>query len=75
MSERPDGPGRRTNLWQTPAAPDRWVIWNTGGESMVFDKELNIPAEVSDADLRDVLRSMRAAGVPEDDEYPGRPCG
>lgn len=74
MSERPNGPGGSTNLWQRPA-PARWVIWNTGRESMVFDRELNIPAEVADADLHEVLRRMRAAGVPEGDEYPGRACG
>lgn len=28
---------------------------------MVFDRELNMPAEVADSDLREVLRRMREA--------------
>lgn len=72
MSERTEARERWAGLWQTPAA--RWVIWNTGGTSMVFDRELNMPAEVADSDLREVLRRMREAGAPEDDEYPGRAC-
>jgi hypothetical protein len=42
---------------------------------MVFDKECNIPYDVDDADLAEVLRRMRGAGVPEFDDYPGRRCG
>jgi hypothetical protein len=52
-----------------------WVIWNTVGETMVFDTETNCPVEIDDTTvLREVLRRMREAGVPESDEYPGRPC-
>ncbi|MER5897877.1 hypothetical protein [Streptomyces sp. NPDC001876] len=74
MSELTEAPERWAGLWQTAAPTARWVIWNTDGTSMVFDRELNMPAEVADSDLREVLRRMRAAGAPEDDEYPGRAC-
>ncbi|WP_406864824.1 hypothetical protein ABZO31_32020 [Streptomyces sp. HUAS MG47] len=42
---------------------------------MVFDREFNIPVDVDDAVLGEVLRRMREAGAPETDGYPGRPCG
>lgn len=42
---------------------------------MVFDRELNLPVDIDDHVLDEVLRRMRAAGVPESDAYPGRPCG
>ncbi|MFF7177662.1 hypothetical protein [Streptomyces sp. NPDC008121] len=66
---------RLSPLWQTPVAPPRWVIWHAGqGDVMVFDREDNIPHDVDDADLAEVLRRMRGAGVPEFDDYPGRRC-
>ncbi|MFG3497653.1 hypothetical protein [Streptomyces sp. NPDC047928] len=76
MSTRADTLEPLAPLWQPPvAAPPRWVIWHAGEETMVFDTELNGPALVEDHDLGEVLRRMREAGVPESDEYPGRPCG
>ncbi|MFJ7203729.1 hypothetical protein ACIQWR_09385 [Streptomyces sp. NPDC098789] len=63
-------------LWEAPAVPPRWVIWHAGrGESMVFDRYFNIPVDVDDAVLGEVLRRMREAGAPESDTYPGRACG
>jgi hypothetical protein len=42
---------------------------------MVFDRDVNCPVDIDDeAVLCEVLRRMRAAGVPESDGYPGRPC-
>ncbi|WP_432077112.1 hypothetical protein [Streptomyces wuyuanensis] len=76
MSGRTDVLERFSPLWEAPATPPRWVIWPTGpDECMVFDRELNIPVDVDDAVLAEVLRRMRAAGVPESGDYPGRPCG
>jgi hypothetical protein len=67
------------HLWQDDGFDGfryRWVIWNTAGETMVFDRETNCPVEIEGATmLRVVLRRMREAGVPESDDYPGRPCG
>ncbi|MCX4692474.1 hypothetical protein [Streptomyces sp. NBC_01408] len=63
-------------LWQAPAFPPRWVIWQAGrDEVMVFDREFNIPVDVDDAALAEVLRRMREAGAPESADYPGRACG
>ncbi|MER5966000.1 hypothetical protein [Streptomyces sp. NPDC002057] len=62
-------------LWDAPASPPRWVIWHPDTDTMVFDRELNLPVHVDDASLDEVLRRMREAGVPESDEYPGRACG
>lgn len=63
-------------LWEAPAAPPRWVIWHAGAdESFVFDREFNIPIDVDDAVLGEVLFRMREAGAPESDSYPGRACG
>ncbi|MFZ3473496.1 hypothetical protein ACODT3_08755 [Streptomyces sp. 4.24] len=63
-------------LWEVPAMPPRWVIWHAGaGDSMVFDREFNIPVDVDDAVLAEVMRRMREAGTPESEAYPGRPCG
>ncbi|MEU4269112.1 hypothetical protein [Streptomyces sp. NPDC026092] len=66
---------RHAPLWQGTQGPSRWVIWHAAdGEDIVFDRELNIPAEVEDAELAEVVSRMRRAGVPESDDYPGRPC-
>lgn len=63
-------------LWQAPEFPPRWVIWRAGEhEVMVFDREYNVPVDVDDAALGEVLRRMRAAGAPESADYPGRACG
>ncbi|WP_405710802.1 hypothetical protein OG264_18540 [Streptomyces xanthophaeus] len=63
-------------LWQAPDFPPRWVIWQAGGdEVMVFDREFNVPVDVDDAALDEVLRRMREAGAPESADYPGRACG
>ncbi|MFF0273297.1 hypothetical protein [Streptomyces sp. NPDC004330] len=62
-------------LWEAPASPPRWVIWASEPDTMVFDRELNLPVDIDDHVLDEVLRRMRAAGVPESDAYPGRPCG
>jgi hypothetical protein len=63
------------HLWEDDVFRHRWVIWNTAGEILVFDRETNCPADIGDARvLPEVLRRMREAGVPETDEYPGRPC-
>ncbi|MFF8606767.1 hypothetical protein ACF06X_12580 [Streptomyces sp. NPDC015346] len=76
MSERTISLDHHSDLWQAPSTPPRWVIWHAGeGEVMVFDREFNIPAEVDDESLEEVLRRMRRAGAPEGDDYPGRPCG
>ncbi|MCX5386282.1 hypothetical protein [Streptomyces sp. NBC_00083] len=94
MNVRTDTLERLAPLWEAPDAPTRWVIWHraTGGsvgsfESVVFDRELNIPfdiADIADASgagdvddvvLGEVIRRMREAGAPETDAYPGRPCG
>ncbi|OAR26964.1 hypothetical protein A8W25_01360 [Streptomyces sp. ERV7] len=67
---------RFSPLWEAPAAPPRWVIWHAGeGESLVFDRKFNVPFDVDDVLLGEVLRRMREAGAPEGDAYPGRPCG
>lgn len=63
------------HFWRDDEGRSRWVIWNRAAETMVFDTETNCPAEIEDpAALPEILRRMRAAGVPESDEYPGRPC-
>ncbi|MGW1933138.1 hypothetical protein [Streptomyces sp. NPDC001919] len=51
------------------------MIWAPEPDTMVFDRELNLPVDIDDHVLDEVLRRMRAAGVPESDAYPGRPCG
>ncbi|MGW3668182.1 hypothetical protein [Streptomyces sp. NPDC005141] len=75
MSARQNG----TDPYADPegAAPDplRWVIWHSATEVMVFDRDINGPVLMDDeVTLREVLRRMRAAGVPESDDYPGRRC-
>ncbi|GHB53070.1 hypothetical protein GCM10010331_45930 [Streptomyces xanthochromogenes] len=80
MSSRTDILERLAPLWAEPAVPARWVIWHRpGGESLVFDREFNMPLDVDfdldDVVLGEVLGRMRAAGIPETDVYPGRPCG
>ncbi|MEV6246105.1 hypothetical protein AB0M38_07860 [Streptomyces sp. NPDC051742] len=62
-------------LWDTPESPPRWVIWHPDADTMVFDTESNVPVDVDDASLDEVLRRMREAGVPESADYPGRACG
>ena len=53
----------------------RWVLWNTAGETLVFDREINCPVDIGDETvLHEVLRRMRRAAVPETDDYPGGPC-
>ncbi|GAA3783544.1 hypothetical protein GCM10023083_19500 [Streptomyces phyllanthi] len=65
----------RTDLWADDVIPYRWVLWNTAGETLLFDRETNCPADIGDETaLPEVLRRMREAGVPETDDYPGRPC-
>ncbi|MFE3682461.1 hypothetical protein ACFXPM_04370 [Streptomyces sp. NPDC059095] len=80
MSSRTDTLERLAPLWAEPSASTRWVIWHRGaGEPLVFDREFNMPVDVEldvdEAVLREVVRRMRAAGAPETDAYPGRPCG
>ncbi|WP_175410491.1 hypothetical protein [Streptomyces sp. TRM64462] len=75
MSTRAQDPRRYAHLWEGSQAPHRWVLWNTEGRTVVFDRTLNMPADVDDGDLEAVVGRMREAGVPEGDEYPGRPCG
>ncbi|MFB7943082.1 hypothetical protein ACFWIN_38180 [Streptomyces sp. NPDC127049] len=76
MSDRGNVPERFAALWETPTAPPRWVIWHTGAdETMVFDRHANLPVDVDDRLLPEVLRRMRTAGAPETDDYPGGPCG
>ncbi|MCX5001324.1 hypothetical protein OHB05_01600 [Streptomyces sp. NBC_00638] len=75
MSARADG----TDPYAGPegASPDplRWVIWNSPTEVMVFDRDINGPVPMEDErTLREVLRRMREAGVPESDDYPGLRC-
>ncbi|WP_434587421.1 hypothetical protein [Streptomyces sp. A5-4] len=70
----PDDLARYAHLWRPTSAPRQWVIWNTAGETMIFDREINCPVDVGDGTQREVLRKMREAGVPESDDYPGRPC-
>ncbi|MGW3729594.1 hypothetical protein [Streptomyces sp. F001] len=63
------------HLWEEQGLRRRWVVWNTAGETLVFDRETNCPVDIGDESvLHEVLRRMRAAGVPETDDYPGRPC-
>ncbi|MFF8535038.1 hypothetical protein ACN6K9_004647 [Streptomyces sp. SAS_267] len=52
------------------------MIWNAPTGVTVFDRDLNGPLLLDDESaLGEMLRVMREAGVPESDEYPGRPCG
>ncbi|MET9509791.1 hypothetical protein ABZX62_15250 [Streptomyces flavidovirens] len=75
MTTRADGIERYAPLWQGTSHPYRWVIWSGPEETMVFDTKINCPEYIDDeAILREVLRRMREAGVPESDDYPGRPC-
>ncbi|MFI0240516.1 hypothetical protein [Streptomyces sp. NPDC016845] len=63
-------------LREEPGTPSRWVIWHmSADEVVVFDRRLNIPFDVDEKVLGDVLRRLREAGTPETDAYPGRPCG
>lgn len=75
MSTRADTIEHYAHMWRRTSAPYRWVIWSASEETMVFDTEINCPEYVDDeATLHEVLRRMREAGVPESDDYPGRPC-
>lgn len=63
------------HLWEDDLLRHRWVLWNTAGETLVFDREINCPVDIDgEPVLHEVLRRMREAGVPETDDYPGRPC-
>ncbi|GAA4008689.1 hypothetical protein OG252_08360 [Streptomyces sp. NBC_01352] len=63
------------HLWEDDGHRHRWVIWNTAGETLVFDRDINCPVDGGDETVQpEVLRRMREAGVPETDEYPGGPC-
>ncbi|WP_329549437.1 hypothetical protein OG548_41875 [Streptomyces sp. NBC_01356] len=63
------------HLWEDDMLRHRWVLWNTAGETLVFDREINCPVDIGvEPVLHEVLRRMREAGVPETDDYPGRPC-
>lgn len=67
---------RYAYLWRAAPHEVRWVLWHSAGETMVFDRETNCPVFIDDgATLDEVLHRMRAAGAPESEEYPGRPCG
>ncbi|MEW2162668.1 hypothetical protein AB0912_06665 [Streptomyces sp. NPDC007084] len=67
-TDRQAEPGR-------PPDPLRWVIWHTATETILFDRDLNGPLWIEDeAELPEILGRMRAAGVPESFDYPGRPC-
>ncbi|MGP4048931.1 hypothetical protein [Streptomyces sp. 2A115] len=74
-STRTGGVERYAPLWEGSPYPHRWVIWDIAGDILVFDREVNCPVDIDDeVILREVLRRMRAAGVPESGDYPGRPC-
>ncbi|MBV1941399.1 hypothetical protein KUF83_33280 [Streptomyces sp. BV286] len=76
MSTRTDAAEPYAHLWRGPAYPHRWVLWDTAGDVLVFDRDGNCPVDIDDDVVRcEVLRRMREAGVPESDDYPGRPCG
>ncbi|MHC0430300.1 hypothetical protein ACX6XY_08930 [Streptomyces sp. O3] len=76
MITRTDGIEGYAHLWQSPgAARHRWVLWDAPEGTLVFDQEINCPESIDEPALGDVVRRMRAAGVPETDAYPGRPCG
>ncbi|MFE9443591.1 hypothetical protein ACFYO2_32480 [Streptomyces sp. NPDC006602] len=63
-------------LWTDDERQLQWVIWNSAAGAEVFDRETNCPLPIDGEEVRRaVLSRMRAAGVPESDEYPGRPCG
>ncbi|MEU7576511.1 hypothetical protein AB0B50_02765 [Streptomyces sp. NPDC041068] len=75
MGAGPDAVERFAELWQAPAPALRWAIWLVESEAVVFDRDINCPVPIGDgATFAEVLRRMRAAGVPDCDEYPGRPC-
>lgn len=66
---------RYAYLWRAAPYEVRWVIWNSAGDTMVFDRDINCPVFIDDgATLNGVVHRMRTAGAPESDEYPGRPC-
>ncbi|MCX4237832.1 hypothetical protein [Streptomyces ortus] len=75
MSTSADGVETYAQLWRMSAFPRRWVLRDTAGDVLVFDRDTNCPVDIDDGPTRgEVLRRMREAGVPEGDEYPGRPC-
>jgi hypothetical protein len=75
VSPRTDGIEGYAHLWEGSPYPHRWVLWDTAGDTLVFDRDANCPVDIDDeAALPEVLRRMREAGVPESDDYPGRPC-
>ena len=76
MSRKTTAVESYAHLWDAGRSRYRWVIWHTAGETLVFDRETNCLADTGDESLLpEVLRRMREAGVPETDDYPGRPCG
>ncbi|MCY0929662.1 hypothetical protein OTB20_26400 [Streptomyces sp. H27-H1] len=76
MSSQTNVLDRLSPLWESTTVPPRWVIWHAAAdESFVFDREFNIPVDVDDAVLGEVLCRMREVGAPESAAYPGRPCG
>ncbi|MFF1489654.1 hypothetical protein ACIGZH_30505 [Streptomyces sp. NPDC058319] len=76
MSSPTDVLERYAHLWEELDVLPRWIIWRAdAGETFVFDRHLNIPVDVDDTSLAEVLRRMREAGAPETDSYPGRRCG
>ncbi|MEU1405886.1 hypothetical protein ABZ471_26620 [Streptomyces sp. NPDC005728] len=76
MSRKAPAVESYAHLWEGDVFRNRWVIWNTAAETLVFDRETNCPVDAGDETvLHEVLCRMREAGVPETDDYPGRPCG
>jgi hypothetical protein len=76
VSTRTDNDNTRyAHLWQGSPYPHRWVLWDTADDILVFDRDANGLVDIDDERVRqEVVRRMREAGVPESDDYPGRPC-
>ncbi|WP_424210819.1 hypothetical protein ACN20G_01245 [Streptomyces sp. BI20] len=55
--------------------PPSWVVWHAdAGETLVFDLEYNVPVDLDEPALGEVLRLMIGSGAPQTGEYPGRAC-